>query len=67
MQWRNITSKTIHQMIIMEKYMTTNDMSTDTIINAKATEEEVDSLGITTHACVDPSSASHVIKKDTTT
>ena len=40
-----------------------NDMSFGTTIGAQATEEEVDSLGIATTDRVDPSSASHVIKR----
>ena len=40
-----------------------NDMSIGTTIDAQAMEEEVDSLGITTHDRVDPSSASHVTKR----
>ena len=65
MHWHNIMSKTIHQIIRMDKEMMVDDMSAGTTINAQAMEEEVDSLGIVTHACVDPSSASHVINKVT--
>ena len=65
MRWHNITSKTIHQMIITNKDMTTDDMSAGMIIDAKATEEEDDSLGIVTYACADPSSALYVTKKVT--
>ena len=52
-------------MIIMDKDTTTGDMSTGTIIDTKAKEEEVDSLGIAAYARVDPSSASSVTKKVT--
>ena len=52
-------------MIRMEKDMKSDDMSVSMIIDAKAMEEEVDSLGITTYARVDPSSASYVTKKVT--
>ena len=52
-------------MIKTDKDTTTDDMSADTIIDAKATEEEVDSLGITTYDHVDPPSASYVTKKVT--
>ena len=65
MQWRNITSKTIQQMIRMEKDMTADDMSAGTTIDDKAMEEEVDSLGIATHNRANPPNASHVTKKVT--
>ena len=65
MRWHNITSKTIHQMIRMDKDTMDNDMSVGMIIDAKVTEEEVDSLGIVTYACANPSSASYVTKKVT--
>ena len=44
-----------------------DDMSADTTIDAKAMEEEVDSLGIATYDRVNPPSASHVTKKVTST
>ena len=65
MQWCNITSKTIHQMIITEKDTTADNMSAGTIIDAKVTEEEADSLGIATYDRVDPPSASYVTNKVT--
>ena len=65
MQWRNVTSKTIHQMIRMDKDTTVDDMRTSTIIDAKVMEEEVISLEIVTYDCVDPPSASHVTNKVT--
>ena len=63
MQWRNITSKTIQQMIRMDRDTTAGDMSASTTIDTQAMEEEVDSLGIVTPHCVNPFSASHVIKR----
>ena len=48
----------------MVRDMTVDDTSTGTTIDAEATEDEVDSLGITTTDHVDPSSALHVIKRD---
>ena len=42
-----------------------DDTSTGMTIDARDMEEEVDSLGIETINYVDPSSASHVIKRDT--
>ena len=65
MQWCNITSKTIQQMIRTDKDTTADNMSTDTTIDAKDMEEEVDSLGIATHDRVDLPSVSHVTKKVT--
>ena len=44
--------------------MMVDDMSVGMTIDVEATEEEVDSLGIATTDHVDPSSASHVIKRD---
>ena len=67
MQWHNITSKTIHQMIRMDTDTTINYMSAGMTIDAKVTEEEVDSLGITTSERVDPPSASHATRKVTGT
>ena len=67
MQWHNITSKTIHQMIKMDKDTMADDMSAGTTIDTKVTEEEVDSLGIVTYDRVDPPSASHATKKVTGT
>ena len=64
MQWHNIMSKKIQEMIRMDKDTTVDDMSTGTTIDAKDMEEEVDSLGIETTDHVTPSSASHVIKRD---
>ena len=52
-------------MIRTDKDTTTDDMSVGMIINAKATEEEVDSLGIVTYAHAEKPSASHVTKKVT--
>ena len=49
----------------MDKDTMADDMSTDTIIDAKAMEEEVDSLGIVTYAHIDPPSASYASKKVT--
>ena len=65
MQWHNITSKTIQQMIRTDKDTMAYDMSISTTIDAKDMEEEVDSLGIATHDRVDLPSASHVTKKVT--
>ena len=65
MQWHNITSKTIHQMIRTNKDTMTDDMSAGTIIDAKVTEEEVDSLGVATYDHINPPSASYVTKKVT--
>ena len=65
MQWCNITSKTIHQTIRMDKDMTTDDMSAGTTIDTKVMEEEVDSLGIATYDRIVLSSASYVTKKVT--
>ena len=65
MQWHNITSKTIHQTIRTDKDTTTDDMSVGTTTDARVMEEEVDSLGITTYAHADPSSASYAINKVT--
>ena len=48
----------------MARDMKVNDMSADTTIEVEATEEEVDSLGITTTNHVDPSNALHVIRRD---
>ena len=45
--------------------MTVDDMSTGMTIDAKATEEEVDSLGIATYARTDQSCALYVTKKVT--
>ena len=52
-------------MIRTDKYTTTDDTSTGMIIDAKVTEEEVDSLGITTYSHANPSSALYVTKKVT--
>ena len=65
MQWCNIMSKTIQQIIRMDKDTTADNMSSGTTIDAKDMEEEVDSLGIVTHDRVDLPSASHVTKKVT--
>ena len=43
--------------------MMVDDMSTGMTIDAQATKEEVDSLGIVTTDRVDPSNASPVIKR----
>ena len=67
MQWHSITSKTIYQTIIMVRDTMVDDMSASTTIDAQAMTEEVDSPGIKTTDCVDPSSASHVIKMDINT
>ena len=48
----------------MARDMKVNDMSADTTIEVEATEEEVDSLGITITDQVDPSNALHVIRRD---
>ena len=40
------------------------DMSASMTIDVEATEDEVDSLGITTTDHVDPSNALHVIRRD---
>ena len=63
MQWRNITSKTIHQMIRMDKDTTVDDMSTGMTTDVRVMENEVDSLGIATYNRVVPPSASHATKK----
>ena len=42
-----------------------DDMNVGMIIDDKGLEEEVDSLGIETHALVDPASASFAIKRGT--
>ena len=52
-------------MIRMDKDMTADDKSAGMIIDAKVTEEEVDSLGIVTHDRVNLPNASHVTKKVT--
>ena len=52
-------------MIRTDKDMTVDNISTGMTIDAKAMEEEVNSLGIETHDCIDPPSASHVTKKVT--
>ena len=52
-------------MIKMDEDTMVDDMSVDMAIDAKAMEEEVDSLGIETTDRVNPSSALHVIKRDT--
>ena len=67
MQWCNITSKTIHQMIRTDKDTTADDMSAGMTTDARVMEEEVDSLGIMTYVRVDQPSASHATKKFTST
>ena len=54
-------------MIRMDKDTMADDMSAGTTIDAKVTEEEVNSLGNTTYDRVDPPSASYVTKKVTGT
>ena len=48
----------------MVRDMTVDNTSAGMTIDVQATEEEVDSLGIATTDCIDPSSALHVIKRD---
>ena len=50
-------------MIRMVTDTMVDDMSADTTFDTQATEEEVNSLRIVTTYRVDPSSASHVIKR----
>ena len=49
----------------MNKDIMVDDMSIGMTIDAQATEEEVDSLGIMTTNSIDPFSVSLVIKRDT--
>ena len=51
-------------MIRTVRDMKVGDMSAGMTINMEATEDEVDSLGITTTDHVDPSNALHVIRSD---
>ena len=52
-------------MIRTDKDTTIDNMTFGTTIDAKAMEEEVDSLGIMTYAHANQPSASHVTKKVT--
>ena len=48
----------------MVRDMMVDDMRAGMTIDVEATKEEVDSLGIVTSDCVDPSSALPVIRRD---